>query len=33
MGMPVQLANLVIGVLALVGGASVLWRRRTRAAG
>jgi hypothetical protein len=33
MGMPVQQANLAIGVLALVGGASVLWRRRTRTAG
>jgi hypothetical protein len=33
MGMPVHQANLVIGLLALVGGASVLWRRRTRAVG
>jgi hypothetical protein len=33
MGMPVQQANLVTGVLALAAGASVLWRRRTRAAG
>jgi hypothetical protein len=32
-GLPVQQANLAIGILALVGGGSVLWRRRTRAAG
>lgn len=32
-GMPVQQANLVIGILALVGVASVLWGRRTRTAG
>jgi hypothetical protein len=30
MGMPVQRANFVIVVLALVGGVSVLWRRRMR---
>jgi hypothetical protein len=33
MGMPVQYANLAIGILALVGGVSVLWRRRMRPAG
>jgi hypothetical protein len=33
MGMPVRYANLAIGVLALAGGASVLWRRRARAGG